>query len=279
MTSKRKQIKTLPGAYVKCPTALLGLLGDGVISPTELCLWLVVRCRCVKGSECYPSASTLAKTLNCRREYIYQLQSGLEAKALLKVKRRRGQSPILVPMLPAEPVNSSSHVDAENLLTPVHTGCEVQLTSPVNSSSHINRCSETDEPKQSVRQPSAAPSVMVPETTPKQKKSKPRKETDPRIKQLIDHFSVCHLDKFGHKYVVSGARDGQLFKALLTDHDLETLQTCIDAFFADADEWLNGKRTVPVFRSRINTYVQQLSQKIAAPTPAAHQKWRPDEDQ
>jgi hypothetical protein len=109
--------------------------------------------------------------------------------------------------------------------------------------------------------------------SPREKSSKKvSKETDPRVKQLIDYFCAIHQAKFDHKYTVSGARDGQIFKTLLADHSLDTLKTCIQAFFDDQDEWLNGKRTIAVLRSRVNQYIQQLSTQQAAPVPAAFSK-------
>jgi len=144
-------------------------------------------------------------------------------------------------------------------------------TSGASSTATIEKESIKKESKE-VPQPSADASPSVPQETGSKKAKTPKKPTDPRVKQLIDYFSNRHLEMFGHKYTVSGAKDGQTFKDLLKDHTSEIITACIDLLFADTDEWLNGRRTIPVFRSKINAYLQQLNQAPEAPVPAAYRK-------
>jgi hypothetical protein len=83
--------------------------------------------------------------------------------------------------------------------------------------------------------------------------------SDPNVKLLVDYFCSEYQTTYGHKYTVSGNRDGQTFKDLLKDHSVETLKHCIDLFMVDTDSFVNGKRTNPIFRYRINQYIQEIS--------------------
>jgi len=91
------------------------------------------------------------------------------------------------------------------------------------------------------------------------KPQSPKKETDPRISHLITYFCTEYERRLNCKYTVSGAKDGATFKALLKDHSEETLQQCVVLFMDDNERWLDGKRSIGLFRSRINQYMQQLA--------------------
>jgi len=136
----------------------------------------------------------------------------------------------------------------DNLTTVVDTPCQLEFAGPVNSTLHevdIDTTKKSTHPSGSSRTPA--------------KTKKPEAPGDSRVKELIDYFCEKYLAAFGHKYSVSGARDGKQFKDLLKDHTPETIRRCVDLFFEDSDSWLDGKRTIGVFRSRINQYNQQLN--------------------
>jgi len=105
--------------------------------------------------------------------------------------------------------------------------------------------------------------------TEKKKGAKPK--ADSRVKHLVDYYYTAYLARFEVKYSVSGAKDAKQFKDLLKDHSETTLESCIDLFLDDRDDWLHqepGRFTLPVFRSRINRYLQQTAQNGRPPTPS-----------
>ena len=111
--------------------------------------------------------------------------------------------------------------------------------------------------------PCDAPAKSTAAKTGSNGKPRPKKPTDPRVSELIAFFHTQYQVRFGIKYIINGARDGKIFKDLLADHTLEDLKTSVELFINDEDAWLrdNGARTIPVFRSRINQYLQQATQR------------------
>jgi len=92
----------------------------------------------------------------------------------------------------------------------------------------------------------------------KKPSASPKGQPDHRVKALVDYFCEKHKEVFGQTYVVSGGRDGAIFKNLLSaDHDLETIQKGIDFFLTTPDEWLDKVgRTVPKFPDRFVAFLQ-----------------------
>jgi len=133
-------------------------------------------------------------------------------------------------------------------------------TSSASSTATIEKESIKKQSKE-VPQPSADASALASDKKNSKNGKNAKKRTDPRVKELIDYFCAAHEKSLGIKYVVSGQRDGHIFKSLLEVHEQFTIQQCVDLLFTDTDQWLNGKRTIPVLRSRINTYLQQQTRK------------------
>jgi len=258
----------LPGKYVECPVPLL----EADLSALAMKLWLIIKAHCIKTEIGFPGINRLAKVLRISRTWTLALISELEAKGFLPVERRKGKANRYCPMIPT--TTSQAELTSQPQLTGqagltnqssgVDGGSQVELTRIIRT--------ESEEINQN-RQPSADAAPATPEEKDSKRTKTPQKPTDPRVKQLIDYFSARHLEKFGHKYTVSGAKDGKNLKDLLSDdHAPEIITACMDLFFADTDEWLDGKRTIPVLRSRFNSYVQQLSSNPQTPVPLAYRK-------
>jgi len=242
---KSSEELSLPGAFVKCPVVLLT---HGRLTPTHRNLWLVLEAHCMSELLCFPSITRLAKLLNLSARWVKTLLADLERLGYLTRNFQRGKCTIYYPQIPVNPGST---------LPPPDQTQEVHFTTPVNCSSPHPGSTlhpETDKRNRRKKQ-STEPSVR------NAGKPKPKKPTDPNVKPILDYFCSAYKEKFGAKYSVSGARDGAIIKGLLTDHSPETLKRCIDAFFTDSDPWLDGKYNLPVFRSRINQYVQATATK------------------
>jgi len=102
-------------------------------------------------------------------------------------------------------------------------------------------------------------------------KSKPREETKP----LLTYYTNKYKEIFSEPYHISWAKDSACIKRLLEGNfTATTLFKLIDMFLNDKDEFLTKTgHTIPMFASRINRYVEQLSteQKIpSAPFDSRH---------
>ncbi len=64
------------------------------------------------------------------------------------------------------------------------------------------------------------------------------KQTDPRVKKIIDHHHDLFLKKFGNKPNESYGKVGNLIKQALEKYDEEIIKTLLDRFFASKDEWI-----------------------------------------
>lgn len=258
---------SLAGDYVKCPTPLLAASD---LSPAEKVLWLAIQAHCFGDTEtCYPSVSRLATITGLKPRWTSDLLTSLSTKGYLDRDLRQGKPTVYRPKLPAGPMQCSAGVEADPCSTPHDTHAVECMTTHAVECTRI-RLIETEQSNHRTQAPVATPAKksLKPKPSPKKSKTDP----DPRVRDLIDHFCQQHQQRYGAKYTVAGAKDGKTLKDLLTDHSSETLRTSIDAFFADTDPWLNGKRTIGVFRSRINTYIQQTAVITALPTPAAYRK-------
>jgi len=84
---------------------------------------------------------------------------------------------------------------------------------------------------------------------------KSKKQTDPRIKELIDYFYNQHLKYRKVKYVVNGAKDGNLIKRILKEFNVNEIKGKIDQFFELDDNWLKETNnfSIGMFSSKINS--------------------------
>ncbi len=200
----------------------------------------------------YLSRATLASNFNRSTRQISNLVSGLETKGYVRREFQKGLVNV-IQLLKGPPLEhdtlaenlqgSDSLLLQESFNTPLQKTCKGPLKKTFNQKNRIE-----------------------------EENKKSRKSTDPNVRLLTDHFCSEYEKAIGHKYSVSGGRDGQICKDLLKDHSLETLKNCIALFLTDRDSWLDGKRTIPVLRSRINQYVQHTSSGSEAPVPAAYRK-------
>ena len=81
-------------------------------------------------------------------------------------------------------------------------------------------------------------------------------EKNPSVKVLIDYYHDGFVKKFGEKPVISGAKDGNMFKKLLESYPEEKIKAWIDAFFVSQDPFiLQSGYTLGVFYSQINKFL------------------------
>lgn len=277
---KRPTTKNRAG-FTKAPNVLV-MSPD--ISNAELRLWLLLKAYCLEKTQCFPKIATLASILGLKDRRTRQVVDSLEVKGLLRKQFRRGTTCILEPLdrvgfgtvLPTSKGNHGNGLPQSDQSSAM--GCR-----GVRHWSADKEDSTEKEHGTSV-QASLDPPTDQKKNTPKSKtksakpgKKKEPKAPDPRVNLLHECFQEHHKQKFGQPYSPVWGRDGNIFKDLLRDYPPETLQECIALFFSDSDPYLDGKRTVPMFRSRINTYVQLMAgssknptiQKTT-PTPAAY---------
>jgi hypothetical protein len=183
------------------------------------------------------------------------LIDGLEVQHPAPHDPDKVQNPVLI---------SARSCAVEPLLSSAPTSSTPEDTNVIKTV-HVRKTMPESDIETDIVQASLVPLPTIQKTnasqrTPTTKSSKkPKVDTDPRVRNLIAYFCEQYVWTYHAKYTVAGGKDGQAVKALLQDHSTETLQRCIDAFFADNDPWLNGKRTIGVFRSRVNQYVQQCA--------------------
>jgi hypothetical protein len=84
-----------------------------------------------------------------------------------------------------------------------------------------------------------------------------KQQPDEPAQELLAYFTDQYDAEFGLTYVTrKGTKDLNEFKALLQDLHPNDIKACIDEFMADDDPTLNRKKSVAMFRARINTYMQ-----------------------
>jgi len=262
MQAKSSKELSLPGKYVKCP---MSLLERADLTSLERNLWLVLEARCVKKDWCNPSIADLCSFVGIVDSRCRAILKGMEAKGILRTEYQNGRSKTYYPLEP--PRHSTGAVGPSAPATP-QAGARFS-TGAVRPKARLSTGDETDivQIKETdASQPSASAALKS-----KSSKKASKEKGDPRVKELIGHFSILHKERYGHKYSVSGGRDGKIVKDLLEDeYSLEDIQYCIDALFQDQDPWLDGKRTIPVLKSRVNQYIQKRTTEQPSPTPAAH---------
>jgi hypothetical protein len=76
--------------------------------------------------------------------------------------------------------------------------------------------------------------VTTKETIQKKKNgSPPKKQGDPRVKELFDFWDKTFLQETGSPYSFSWGREGKLAKELLRNHSLDALKELTMKFFRD----------------------------------------------
>jgi len=86
----------------------------------------------------------------------------------------------------------------------------------------------------------------------------PKKETDPRVKRVLDHFHDEHLRIIGEKYHVIGGRDSAAIKRLLVTFPEEELRGRITRYLEDPLGWMDHpQHTIPGFEKGVNAYGTQ----------------------
>jgi len=74
---------------------------------------------------------------------------------------------------------------------------------------------------------------------------------------LLAYFVASYKDRFDLDYVLrKGTKDLKEFKDMLAHVHPKDIQSCIDEFMDDDDYTLDRKKTVAMFRARINSYMQ-----------------------
>ena len=250
MQDNKAQALSFPHKYVNA----LGSLVD--LPAQELKLVIIIMCHCLGENEsCYPSISRLCRYMKLKRRQVEYLLSKLEGKKLLQCANRPGKSSIYFLTLDAIPMQSSAQVKADPC-NPMHTTCAIDCTSPVQSSAPIIKKKELRERK--------LPHSKESRTKKAGKNATDSKEPTP-AQTLIARFCEYHKEMFGRTYRVSKKEAGQV-KLALRDYSLADIETCNSLFWQDNDPWLNGgKRTIAIFLSRLNQYMQQLPSRREAP--------------
>lgn len=87
------------------------------------------------------------------------------------------------------------------------------------------------------------------------------KNTDPRIKELIDFFFDKHQEIKGFKYVVTGGKDGKSIQRILsTLPDVDEIKVRMVRYLNDKLSWMDRPQwTISGFASRINAYPAKTS--------------------
>ena len=83
-----------------------------------------------------------------------------------------------------------------------------------------------------------------------------KKQTDPRVRQFLDHWRKTFLSKTGQPYVPSYGKDGKLIGDMLQVHPLEKLEEMVEVFFQD-DRCKRRGLTVGIFFQELNRLMAQ----------------------
>jgi hypothetical protein len=82
-------------------------------------------------------------------------------------------------------------------------------------------------------------------------------ELEETAQNLLNHFTTTYADNLDVPYMLrKGRKDLNEFVDLLQQYHPNDIRSCIDEFIADDDWTLIKKKTVGMFRARINTYMQ-----------------------
>jgi uncharacterized protein YdaU (DUF1376 family) len=89
---------------------------------------------------------------------------------------------------------------------------------------------------------------------------------DPRVSNLFSLFNALHVERFGTKAAINGAKDGSIFKGLLAEREESEIQALMRAFFYSRDKFIaEAGFTVGVFKSQIGKLLAQTAASKPAP--------------
>ena len=244
--------------FVKCPPALIR---NRKVSAQAKLLWLAIaEYRFDPNSSCYPSITTLSTTLGISRRWTMNLIGELRAAGLLQSESRPGRSTLYhLVEPPLELVNPTSLVNSSSLVNPTSHTCEPQFTGGVNHSSPeldlLNRGTQEDIPPSAVPASADAPASPSPEKVSKKKAKSPKKEPDPRIKRLVDHFCSAHQEIIGDKCHVLGPKEAMAIKRLLGTFDEPEIKRRMLKYLRDPLSWMaKPMHSVTHFETRVGSY-------------------------
>lgn len=225
--SNRPEPPSLPGGFTKCANVLLS---DRRLEDAELRLWLLLAAHCMSGGTCYPSITRLARLMGRTYRWTGELVRNLETKGFLERECRPGKATIYKPICPTDPGSVvPTFAETPEVHFPPGRNCgsgEVGSVVPTNKINLIRGKNKNSVP--SARQQSAAKG-----------KGRKAKETDPRLKPLIDFYSSEHANAFREKPHIVGGRDSSIVKRLLTTYPQEEIERRLLAFFGDPLEWMD----------------------------------------
>jgi len=78
-----------------------------------------------------------------------------------------------------------------------------------------------------------------------------KKETDPRVREFLNHWTEIFLRETGQPYVFSYGKEGKLVKELLKVHPLQTIRDATGQFFRDEQCKRRGL-TIGILRQEVN---------------------------
>jgi len=78
-----------------------------------------------------------------------------------------------------------------------------------------------------------------------------KKQTDPRVREFLNHWTEIFLRETGQPYVFSYGKEGKLIKDLLKVHSFETLKETMRVFFRDEQCKRRGL-TIGILRQEVN---------------------------
>jgi len=85
----------------------------------------------------------------------------------------------------------------------------------------------------------------------KNNNGRPKKETDPRVREFLNFWGETFQRETGQPYVFTYGKEGQLVKELLKVHPLQTIQDATGQFFRDEQCKRRGL-TIGIFRQEVN---------------------------
>ncbi len=102
------------------------------------------------------------------------------------------------------------------------------------------------------------------------------KKSDHQVKNLIDYHYQNYSKKFNKPYIVSGSKDGSLFKKLLSKFSEDEIKKLNDKFFESDDEFIQRTGyTVGVFATQVNKLqLDNTSEQLSKSTKKTINVWK-----
>lgn len=222
------------------------IMTDRELTPTEKVVLFDIHRRCYGSkTSCYPSVDSISSITGISARNIRRNISSLERKDKIKREERRGTSTQYhIVSYPGQIVTPDTvspltdcHTTPDNLAHPPLTDCHPN-TSNINTDNKLDNTS-LDANASVVKKP-----------------KKPKKETDPRIKELMNHFHCKYLSVYNEKPHIIGGRDSVAIKRLLVTYpDIEDLKERIDAYLDDELKWMDiPQHSIVGFEKRAHVY-------------------------